>query len=181
MSRLPPLEPPFPPSVAEDLGRLMPPGVPPLKLFRTVAYNPRVLGRLRRGGLLDPGAVTLREREIVILRTTARCGSRYEWGVHAAFFAEAAGFTQAELRATAVGAPDDPVWSERERLLIALCDALHERATVPDALWAQIRAELDPSAIIEAVALVGQYHMVSFLTNALGVDDEGYAQAMPTS
>ena len=37
--------------VAEHLEKLMPPGRAPLALFRTVAHNPRVLGRLRRGGL----------------------------------------------------------------------------------------------------------------------------------
>ena len=31
----------------------MPPGVEPLRLFRTLAHNPRVLSRFLAGGLLD--------------------------------------------------------------------------------------------------------------------------------
>ena len=99
MPRIEPLSPPFTAPVADDLTKLMPPGVPPLALFRMVAHNPRVLRRMRRGGLLDPGAITARDRELVILRTCARCGAEYEWGVHVTFFAAAVGLTPAEVAA----------------------------------------------------------------------------------
>lgn len=66
----------------------MPPDVPPLALFRTVARNGRVFGRLMAGGLLDKGSLFLREREILIDRTSALCGAEYEWGVHVAFFTD---------------------------------------------------------------------------------------------
>src|SRR6185436_19771343 len=56
MIRIPPLAPPYAAAVAEDLEKLMPPGIPPIGLFRTLAHNPRVLRRVRKGGLLDPGA-----------------------------------------------------------------------------------------------------------------------------
>src|SRR5713226_8333582 len=39
MSRLPPLEPPYEPDVEERLSAMMPPGVPPILLFRTFARN----------------------------------------------------------------------------------------------------------------------------------------------
>src|ERR1051325_4907547 len=87
MTRLPPREPPHDPTTIEDLVKLMPPGVPPLRLFLTLAHNPRVLHRVPKGGLLDPGSLALRAREIVILRTCALCRSEYEWGVHVRFFA----------------------------------------------------------------------------------------------
>src|SRR5437868_12494449 len=103
MTRLPPREPPFDLSTAEDLEKLMPPGVPPLDLFLTLAHNPRVLRRVRKGGLLDPGSITVREREIVILRTCALCGSEYEWGVHVQFFAAVAGLSPAQIAATVTG------------------------------------------------------------------------------
>jgi 4-carboxymuconolactone decarboxylase len=179
LPRLAPLEPPYAADVADDLARLMPPGVPPIALFRTVAHNPRVLSRFRRGGLLDPGSITLREREIAVLRTTARCRAEYEWGVHVAFFSGAAGLTEAEIRATVHGDAADPVWSPREGLIVALCDALHDRATVCDALWAALAAELSPAQIVELVVLAGQYHMVSFVTNALGVPAEPGAARFP--
>lgn len=175
--RLPPLEPPYPPAVDEDLAKLMPPGIPPLALFRTVAHNPRVLRRLRKGGLLDPGSITVRDRELAILRTTARCGSEYEWGVHVRFFARAADLTDAQVAATVV---DDPsVWSPRDALILALCDALHDSATVSEALWAELRAAFEPAQLVELVVLAGLYHMVSFVTNATALAPEPGAARFP--
>jgi len=167
MTRLPPLEPPYEAAVAEDLRKLMPPGMAPIGLFRTIAHNPRVLGRVRRGGLLDPGSLTLRERELVILRTTALCGSEYEWGVHVAFFARAAGLDAAQVAATVSGDPG--AFSDDDRLIIALCDALHRAATVDDDLWATLAARWRPEQLVELIVLAGQYHMIAYLTNALAI------------
>ena len=89
----------------------MPPGVPPLTLFTTLARVPRIYERFRAGSLLDRGPVSLRHREIVIDRTCARCGSSYEWGVHVAFFAQRVALTAEQIRATQHGSGDDPVWS----------------------------------------------------------------------
>ena len=126
MPRIAPLAPPYAPEVAEDLRKLMPPGVEPLGLFRTLAHNPRVLRRVRRGGLLDPGSITVRDREIVILRTTALCRSEYEWGVHVAFFAAAVGLTAEQLAATVSGRLE--AFAPREWPLVEMCDALHRGA-----------------------------------------------------
>ncbi len=168
--RIPPAEPPYAPEVAEDLIKLMPPGVPPLALFRTAAKNPRVLRRMRKGGLLDAGALTVRERELVILRTTARCGAEYEWGVHVAFFAAAAGLTP---RAIAATVRDDPAaWTSREAALLAAVDALHERATLDDAAFARLRDHFDEAQIVEICALAGNYHAVSYLCNVAGLEPE---------
>ena len=100
MPRIAPAEPPYEPEIAAALERIMPPGVPPLVLFRTMARSPRVFAKLFAGGLLDKGPLSLRQREIVIDRTTARLGCEYEWGVHIAFFADRVGFTPEHVAAT---------------------------------------------------------------------------------
>jgi alkylhydroperoxidase family enzyme len=176
--RLSPIDPPFSPAVAEDLRKLMPPGMEPLALFRTLAHNPRVLGRFRRGGLLDPGSISLRERELVILRTTARCGADYEWGVHAAFFGAASGFTDEQLAASAQ--PRGWTWTPREQLIVDLCDSLHETADVPDDLWTRLRDEFEPAQLVELVVLAGLYRMVSYVVNALRIPCEAGAPRIPT-
>src|SRR5579864_4790935 len=116
--RIEPLEPPYPSEIDEPLKRIMPPGVAPLVLFTTLARNARVFGRFMAGGLLDKGSISLREREIAIDRTAARCGSEYEWGVHVAFFAEAASLSSAQIAATVNGPSDDTVWTPREQLVL---------------------------------------------------------------
>lgn len=176
--RITPAAAPFTEPVDALLASITPPGKEPLKLFRVLARNPRVLQRMFAGNLLDRGALSLREREIVILRTCALCGSDYEWGVHAALFAKAAGFDESEVAATA---GDEGNWEHRERLLIRLADELHETSRVTDGLWEELAACYREEQIVELVAVAGYYHMVSFFTNALGVECESWAQRLPAS
>jgi alkylhydroperoxidase family enzyme len=177
--RVEPVSPPFPPELQAVFDRIMPPGVPPLQLFTTLARVPRIYDRFRAGGLLDRGPVSLRHREIVIDRTCARCGCAYEWGVHVAFFAERVGLTPEQVRATVHGAADDSVWSDEERLLVRMVDALHDSAPLPDELWAALAARFSVEQIFELIALVGFYHTVSFLANGLKLAPESYAAPFP--
>jgi alkylhydroperoxidase family enzyme len=176
-ARIAPLEAPYSEPVAAALARIMPAGVPPLALFRTLAVNERVFLRLMAGGLLDRGSITLRERELVIDRTCARCGSEYEWGVHVAFFADKVGLTAAQVAATA-GA-DEAALPAREQLLLRLADELHDRAEVSDALWEALRAHWSEAQLIELIALAGFYHLISFLANALRIPPETYGARFP--
>ena len=179
--RVQPIETPYDPEVAETLRRMMPPGVEPLKLFRTVAHNPAILERFRTIGayILNFGLIEPLEREIVIHRTTARNGCEYEWGVHVVAFGRPLGLTEDQLRATVHGAANDPVWSERQSLLVRLVDELHDAGTVSDTLWSKLAAEWPPAELVELVATVGFYHLVSFAANALGVEPEDYAERFP--
>jgi alkylhydroperoxidase family enzyme len=177
--RLAPLEPPCAPEVAATLAAMMPPGVPPLRLFRTLAHNPRILEKIRASNLLDRGSIERREREIVILRATARAGAEYEWGVHVAFFAERVGLGSAQVAATVHGAADDPAWGPRERLLLRLVDQLHETAGVDDALWRELAATFAPAQLVELVVLAGFYRSISCVINAFGVAHEDGAPRWP--
>jgi alkylhydroperoxidase family enzyme len=179
MTRLAPLEPPYAESTAATLAQMMPPGVPPLLLFRTIAHNPRVLAKIRASNLLDRGSLERRSREIVILRTTARCGCEYEWGVHVSFFAARVGLGEAEIAATVHGNADDAVWSEAERALIRLVDELHDTSRVSDALWAELRRHFRDDQLVELVVLAGFYHTISFVVNGLGVALEPVAPRFP--
>jgi alkylhydroperoxidase family enzyme len=179
--RIAPLEPPFAPDVAETLAAMMPPGVPPLALFRTLAHNPRVLGRIRAGNLLDRGSLERRDRELVILRTCARCGSEYEWGVHAAVFARRFGLSEAEIAGTVLADAGDPRWSERDRLTLRLVDELHETATLSDALWRALRPLWSDAQLVELLVLVGFYHTIAFVTNALAIVPEPAAERFPVT
>jgi alkylhydroperoxidase family enzyme len=177
--RLAPLDPPYDADTADTLAAMMPPGLPPLRLFRTLAHNPRVLAKIRASNLLDPGSLERRQREIVILRTTARCGCEYEWGVHVSFFAGRVGLGEAEVAATVHGAADDAVWSPAERALVQLVDELHDAARVSDALWAELRSHFRDDQLVELVVLAGFYHTISFAVNGLGVELEPGAPRFP--
>ena len=177
--RVDPVTPPFAPDVQAVFDRIMPPGVPPLMLFTTLARVPRVYDRFRAGSLLDSGPVSLRHREIVIDRTCARCGCTYEWGVHIAFFADRAALDPEQVRATVHGDADDPVWSEEEMLLIRLVDELHDAADISDKLWKDLTTAFSIEQIFELIALAGFYHTASFFANSLRLRAESYAVPLP--
>jgi len=63
--------------------------------------------------------------------------------------------------------------------ILALCDALHERADVDDSLWRALETELAPAQIVELVVLAGFYHTVSFVTNALRIELEDGVPRFP--
>src|ERR1700733_9524050 len=107
MSRIAPLEPPYPPEIQAQFDAIMR-GAPPLTLFRVLAGNARAWEKFRAGSLLDRGPLTLREREIVIDRTCALTGCEYEWGVHVAIFAKPAGLTDGQVRATVLEKAEAP-------------------------------------------------------------------------
>ena len=180
-ARLEPLAPPYSDDIAETLRRMMPPDVEPLKLFRTVAHNPAILERFRTTGayILNFGTVDPADREVVIHRTTARCGCEYEWGVHAVAYGRPLGFTEEQLRSTVHGDAEDPCWTSRQALLVRLVDELHDSGHLSDALWAQLAAEWEPAQLVELVSTVGFYHFVSFNANAFAVEHEGYAARFP--
>ncbi|MCW0236360.1 MAG: carboxymuconolactone decarboxylase family protein [Ferrovibrio sp.] len=175
MPRLAPLAKPYPPEAAAELAQMP----ADLGLFRTVAHNPRVLSRWRGGGLLDKGSITLRQRELLILRTTARLKAEYEWGVHVGFFGAKAKFSEREIRATVHGAATD--WKVEEAVLVEIADALIDSGTVDDVLWHRAAGYYKADQLIEIIALVGFYHLVSFTVNATGVALEPGAPRFPTA
>jgi alkylhydroperoxidase family enzyme len=181
MPRITPIEPPYEPEIAAALERIMPPGVPPLVLFRTMARSPRVFAKLFAAGLMDKGQLSLRQREIVIDRTTARLGCEYEWGVHIAFFAERARFTPEHIAATVTGDGDATCWTPDERALISAVDDLVDRRTIGDKTWTALAAHFDETQILEAIALVGYYHTISFLCRGLDLPLESYAARFPAT
>src|ERR1044072_2509841 len=157
----------------------MPPGVPPLVLFRTMARSPRVFAKMFAGGLLDKGPLSLRRREIVIDRTTARLGCEDEWGVHIAFFAEKVGFGETEIAATVTGAADAPCWTADEQALLALVDNLVDPRTIRAATWTAARVHCDEAQLLEVIALVGFYHTISFLCRGLSLPLEAWSARFP--
>ena len=177
--RIAPRAQPYSTEIDETLARLMPPGRAPLNLFRTLAKNERVLARVLAGGLLDKGTLCLRDREIVIDRTCARCGCEYEWGVHVAFFAERAGLTAQEIEDTCAGSPASTAFPPRDRLLLRLVDELHDASTVSDDLWAELKEHWEPDQLIELLVLCGFYHLISFAARGLNLELEADAARFP--
>jgi 4-carboxymuconolactone decarboxylase len=85
------------------------------------------------------------------------------------------------IAATVSGCAADPAWSPEQASLIRAAGELHDAATVSDQLWRALAERYSESQLVELVALAGQYHVVCYLANALGVEREEAAARFPSA
>lgn len=117
------------------------------------------------GGVHQHSRLPVRLRELAILRTASRLGSDFEWSHHFAG-AQTVGVSAEDARA--VRDDDLTPFSEAERCVIALADAVEERR-VDDAIWARARGFLSEAELLDLVMAAGFYGFASRLTVALDV------------
>jgi 4-carboxymuconolactone decarboxylase len=147
------------------------PASPATNIFATLVRHPGLFRRwLPFAGKLLAGKLPPRERELVILRTGWRCRSEYEWGQHV-LIGGALGVTADELRRVQAG-PDEPEWSRFDAALLRATDELHDHSRISDSTWSVLADRYDERQLIELPMLVGQYHLVAFTLNSLGVERE---------
>lgn len=171
--RIAPLERPYEPDVEAQLGSMMPPGVAPIALFRTFAKNLAMARAMQPWGRHELGrtlSIGVREREIVIDRTCARCGCEYEWGVHVTYFVERARLSPAQISSLTHGGDGDPCWeTEPDRLLLRMVDVLHDEGDIDDELWDALSSSFDEAQLLDLTMLCGWYHAISFTARAARV------------
>jgi 4-carboxymuconolactone decarboxylase len=182
--RIAPLEPPYEPAIKTLLEKWMPPAsaIEPLALFRTLAVHDELASRMRPlgSGILGHGRIQAREREIVILRTCARAGVEYEWGVHVLAYGKLIGLSEEQIAATVSGAADDRAWSERDALLVRVADELHDTCGISDALWPALAERFSDDQLLEIVITAGWYRLLSYVINAARIEPEPWATRFPT-
>lgn len=151
-----------------------------LNIFATLARHPRLLNRWSAfgGTLLLRGEVPPRERELLILRTAWNCQADYEWGQHTAI-GRAAGLTDDEI--ARVAHPEHTAFEGFDGVLITAADELHREAVISDTTWSALAERYNERQLIEVCMLVGQYHLVAFTLNSLGVEREPGVEALPPS
>jgi alkylhydroperoxidase family enzyme len=150
-----------------------------LNIFTTLARHPKLLKRWAGfgGTLLAGGDLPAREREILILRTGANCRSEYEWGQHVPIGKDA-GLTDEEIGRIHAG-PEAKGWDDADRVLLHAADELHADSRIGDDTWAALSSRYDDKQLIELLMVVGQYHLVSFTLNSLGVEREPGVEGFP--
>jgi alkylhydroperoxidase family enzyme len=122
--------------------------------------------------VLLKSTISGRDRELAILRAGWRCHAPYEWGQHVVI-GRREGISDQEIARIAEG-PDASGWSAHDAAILRAVDELHDSATISDATWATLSERFDPQQCMDLVFAIGQYHLVSFALNALGVErDDG--------
>ena len=165
--RIAPLEPPYDDDTAATMELLG----PPIQLFRVLARWPDLARGVADWGryyMSRRSALTLRQRELVIDRTTALCGADYEWGVHIALIGEKAGLTADQVRSLSSGTSDDDCWTDpADRAVLVAVDELHRTCDLSDRSWEGLVAVVGEEGVLDVVLVSGWYHAISFAVRAL--------------
>jgi 4-carboxymuconolactone decarboxylase len=106
-------------------------------------------------------------RELAILRVAVLNGAEFEFDAHVVH-AERAGLSAAKIDATHEAGVSS-VFNPLERVVLELTDAMTRDIIVPDVLMNRLREHFDAKGLVEVVATVAAYNMVSRLLLALNI------------
>ena len=112
-------------------------------------------------------SVPARLRELAILRIAVLNGAGYEFDAHVPH-AQKAGVPNAAISALKSGTISDAL-PPLDRLVLELTDTMTRDIEVPDALFERVRERFDDAQLVELVATIAAYNMVSRFLVALRV------------
>jgi alkylhydroperoxidase family enzyme len=147
-----------------------------LNLDRMLLHSPELaqgwnayLGAVRTRLVLSP-----RLRELAMCVVAVINGAEYEFIHHAPLLVEAGG-TEAQVQALRDpdrALADEALFDETERAALGVAIEMTRKVHVDDAVFEALKARLGEREIVEFVATVAAYNMVSRFLVALGVDPE---------
>ena len=145
-----------------------------LNVLGTLARHPDLARAFHtfNGHVLFATTLSLRQRELLVLRVAAKRDAAYEWAQHAVLAADV-GLTSEEVDRIA-DAPDAPEWSTLDRAMLRAVDELVAEAKIADDTWATLAAELDEHQLMDLVFTVGAYDALAMAFRSFGVqlDDD---------
>ena len=138
-------------------------------LYRVLLNSPpiadgweRMLTAVRNRSSLPAGL-----RELLILRVAVLNGAPYEFQSHAPH-ARRAGIPEEKIDAVREPEPG-PVFTPAERHALALADGMTREVQVSEALFEPLRAHFGPAQLVDLVATIAAYNMVSRFLVAMNI------------
>jgi AhpD family alkylhydroperoxidase len=167
--RVPPVEPGSRPELAAIEARILAARGAISPLYRVLLNSaPVVEGwEALMTAIRQKTSIPARLRELVILRIAVLNGAAYEFEAHVPH-ARAAGISEETMRGLREGRDDLPL-GDVERLVLRLTDAMTRTIEVPDDLYRELDARFGAAGMLELVATVASYNMVSRLLVALRI------------
>jgi len=163
------------------LNQFKAPGRRMINLYPTMANHPKLMDRWLTFAsyILMESTLPPREREILILRIGWLCQSEYEFGQHT-LVGKREGLTDAEIKRITEG-PKAPGWDPFDATLLQAADELHADAFISDATWNALAKRYNQQQLMDVVATVGQYNLVSMFLNSFGVQLDKGVPGFPTA
>jgi alkylhydroperoxidase family enzyme len=138
----------------------------------TLANHPRLTRAFNtfNGHILFGTTLSLRQRELIVLRVACLRDCDYEWKQHVVQGADA-GISLEEIERVTEG-PEASGWSSLERQILQAVDELVRDALVTDETWAGLADALDTEQLMDLVFTVGCYDLIAMLFNSAGVQPD---------
>lgn len=167
--RVPPVQPGTRPELAEIEGRIMAERGRVSLLYQVLLNSTPIASGWERmlTAVRNQTSIPGDLRELIIIRVAVLNRAAFEFDAHAPI-AEREGVSRQKIEALREPVLAD-VFDERERLVLELADAMTREIEVPDALMERLRRDYDARRLVELVATVAAYNMVSRFLVALQV------------
>jgi alkylhydroperoxidase family enzyme len=120
------------------------------------------------GHVLFGTTLSVRQRELLVLRVATVRGSEYEWAQHVVLAGDA-GIDAAEIVRIAEG-PDAAGWDPVEGAMVRAVDELLADARIADETWEVLTAALDERQLMDLVFTVGAYDLLAMAFRSFGVE-----------
>lgn len=114
---------------------------------------------------LSEGEMSVRDRELAILRVGWLSQAPFEWGSHVVI-AKRNGISAQEIEWVIEGSGAGG-WEAHDRALMAAMEELHFDSMISDETWAVLAESYSEKQLMELVILAGQYKTVAYLQNSL--------------
>jgi alkylhydroperoxidase family enzyme len=120
--------------------------------------------------LLMDSDISVRARELVVLRVAWHTKSEYEWHYHVGY-AINGGITLDEIAATKadLGAH---AWDEHDRAVLGAVDELIADSRIGDETWTTLARHFDTRQLMDLVFTVGNYVMTAWVISSFGIQVE---------
>jgi alkylhydroperoxidase family enzyme len=141
-----------------------------LNVLGTLARHPALARAFHtfNGHVLFATTLSVRQRELLVLRVAAVRQAEYEWAQHVVLGRDA-GLEEDEIARIADG-PDAPGWSAFDGALLRAVDELIGEAAIADATWEVLARELDEQQLMDLVFTVGAYDLLAMAFRSFRVE-----------
>jgi 4-carboxymuconolactone decarboxylase len=149
-----------------------------LYLFRVCVRTPELCRAwVPASRYFGTSPLSLRDRELLILRTCWLTKNEYTWGNHVAA-AKRAGLSDEDLLRITKGLGGG--WSAADAVLLRAVDELHSDQVVTDATWESLSQRYGHRELSDLIFIVGQYTFVAMWARSGGFPMEAGAPRFPS-
>lgn len=138
-----------------------------LNVIRSKLRSPALYKSWRSfsGHVLRRSSLPPRDREILILRIGWLNQSQYEFTQHVRV-AKGVGMTDDDIARVKAGAEAEG-WTPLEAALVEAADQLRFEGMITDGTWAVLAQHYTEVQLLDVIATVGQYNLISWFLNTL--------------